>query len=403
MSMQSDTPVQSDTPELQDMISTARVLVVDDVPIMRKMIVRILERAGFQNIHQADDGDIALQMIAKKLPDIVILDLNMPRMSGYDVCRELRKNPDTAKLPVLVQSASETPEERVEVFEVGATDFVSKPINAPELVARVNMHLENRMLIQSLNSFHQRLEGDLVQAHDMQLALLPTPDQIAACEKRFDIELQATYQASAELGGDLWFLSELNAHQLALGVIDVAGHGVASAMNTFRIHATMRRLAAVQDQPAKFMEALNRELAPDMPPGQFATVFYGLLDLDKGKLVYSGAAAPTPFILRDDAVESLDTIGYPIGVSSKTSYREHAVDLGPGDSLFLYSDVLIETPMEDDEILGSAGLENWMQGYQKAAKPRREVHDDILKRLFAALDGAGLPDDLTLISCSLKN
>ena len=186
---------------IADDVLASSILVVDDMALMRQMIGLCLSKADFTNVSFASDGDEALDHIQANQPDLVILDLNMPKVSGYDVCRTLRADPAMANLPILVQSASEAPEERVEVFEAGATDFVSKPINQPELIARVKMHLENRLLIRNLSAFERHMRRELVLARDMQHSLLPDTALQSAIENTYGVIIDSEYQASFELGG----------------------------------------------------------------------------------------------------------------------------------------------------------------------------------------------------------
>lgn len=389
-------PVPGRNEALPEGVSSAHILIVDDMPIMRKMIGMCLQRGGFSNLAYAEDGDEALDMIAETMPDLVVLDINMPKMSGYEVCDRLRAAPETANLPILVQSASETPEERVKVFASGATDFVSKPINHPELLARVCMHLENRYLIRSLTDFQERMHTELKMARDMQHSLLPEQEVIDGIQSVGDASIEAFYQASFELGGDLWGAWALPDNKIGLYVLDVTGHGVGAALNTFSLHATMARFEDKKHDAAAFLDALNQSLVGAFPLGQFATMFYGVLDCKTHELTYAGAGAPRPIIFGGGTIRTLDSAGLPIAIVKSATYENRTDRLEPGESLFCYSDVLVEAEQPDGSMLGEEGLIDWIT--QALADGNRQSAVSRLLDRFHAGQEESLPDDLTAVA-----
>ncbi len=393
---QDSIPVPGRNEALPEGVSSAHILVVDDMPIMRKMIGMCLHRGGFANVTYAEDGDDALKQIAASIPDLIILDINMPRLSGYDVCRQLRADPTTSRLPILVQSASETAEERVEVFAVGATDFVSKPINHPELLARVCMHLENRFLIRSLTDFQDRMQSELKMAREMQHSLLPENDVIETVQSVGDASIEAFYKASSELGGDLWGAWPLPDDRLGIYVLDVTGHGVGAALNTFSLHATMARFDDKKTDPAAFLASLNSSLVGTFQLGRFATMFYGVLDCKTHELTYAGAGAPRPIIFGGSKVRTLDSSGLPIAIVKSATYENLTDRLEPGESLFCYSDVLIEAEKPDGSMIGEDGLIEWLEHALQQGE-RQSTIGRLLERFFEGQD-EHLPDDLTAVA-----
>ncbi|MFC3050828.1 PP2C family protein-serine/threonine phosphatase [Kordiimonas pumila] len=382
--------------EITSSVHAAKILIVDDMVLMQRMIGLCLNRGGFENLLYASDGDQALKMIEEFMPDLVVLDLNMPTVSGYEVCRTLRADPKYNSLPILVQSASEAPEERVEVFNSGATDFVSKPINQPELLARVRMHLENKFLIHSLSDFRARIENELVLAREMQRSLLPEKASLIEIEKETRTIVESYYKASFELGGDLWGGWLLPNNQLGFYVLDISGHGVAAALNTFRVHASMARFKDTMTDPALFLTELNKAMKASFQLGQFGTMFYAVLNYETGTLTYAGAGAPRPMIISGTNVRLLDSSGIPVGVLKEPKYENHNDRLEVGESIFCYSDVLIEAPMAGGAILGEDGLIDWVKELVKS-KGRTQLTANLLARFFDTQPEA-LPDDLTAVA-----
>ena len=382
--------------ELDTELFNALILIIDDMPIMRTMIGMCLQGAGYGNLSYAEDGIDGLEKLQKLKPDLIILDLNMPRMSGFEFCEKLRQDPDMQDLPILVQSASESPEERNEVFKAGATDFVSKPINQPELLARVHNHLQNRILIRSLSSFRSRMEAELIMAREMQEDLLPKPELLATIKEEAGLVIKHQYTASFELGGDLWGCWQISPEKTAIYILDITGHGVSSALNTFRMQATMVRFMGLSDNPAKFLSALNAEIVNAFPVGQFATMFYCIIDSENDTLEFAGAGAPKPFLISNGTLTTLDSSGVPVGIMSDVVYENISVPFGKEDVLFCYSDVLIEAILDTEEPLGEAGLSRLIESnYQTYGATG--LLSSTLDSFLSALPGA-LPDDLTALS-----
>jgi class 3 adenylate cyclase/CheY-like chemotaxis protein len=130
---------------------TAKVLVVDDTPMNVKMLADVLTFKGYQVVTAAG-GNEGLAKIDSEKPDLVLLDVMMPDLDGYAVCRAIRVKPETAILPVVMVTALDPAQERVKGLEAGADDFLSKPINQPELLARVRSLLR-------IKEFHDQVEA----------------------------------------------------------------------------------------------------------------------------------------------------------------------------------------------------------------------------------------------------
>ena len=135
----------------------ARILVVDDTPMNVKLLEGVLAGHGYAVI-TAPSGAIALERVRDEHPDLVLLDVVMPEMSGYEVCRRLRAEDATRLLPVVMVTALDPVTERVKGIEVGADDFLTKPINQPELLARVRSLLRIRALHDELAELNRTLE-----------------------------------------------------------------------------------------------------------------------------------------------------------------------------------------------------------------------------------------------------
>lgn len=141
------------------MSAKARILAVDDQPHNLRLLVDLLSAKGYE-VATAASGTEALAKIESSRPDLVLLDVIMPNMSGYEVCRKIREMPETAVLPIVMITALDPGEERVKGLDAGADDFLTKPINQPELLARVRSLLRIKQLYDTVQEQKAQL-GDL--------------------------------------------------------------------------------------------------------------------------------------------------------------------------------------------------------------------------------------------------
>lgn len=148
-------------PPVDPALATSRVLIVDDSPVNRNLLVRYLARAGITLIEQAENGADGLAKVASFRPDLVLLDVNMPVMGGREMCRRLRARLETADLPVLFQTAEATESEQLACFQAGGSDYIVKPIRRGECVARVTVHLQNRRMVLALRAYASPHDGGL--------------------------------------------------------------------------------------------------------------------------------------------------------------------------------------------------------------------------------------------------
>ena len=385
---------------VENEIFSAKIIVAEDMKFMRQMIFNILDQAGYKNIFCAEDGKEAKDLTLKIKPDILILDLNMPLMSGYDVCEWVRADEELSDIPILVQSMLETTAERNKAFEVGATDFVTKPINPTELLARVAIHLENRFLVLKLSNYNQRVSEELLVAREMQSSLMPSENMISAMRNKHGVDIKSYSKTSSELGGDVWGLIDIDDDHLGFYILDVSGHGIAAALHTFRIHQVLHQVWEGFTHPGKVIQTINKLIAPHMKTGQFATILCGVINVNKGTLLYASAAQPTPILISTSengcCAERCASDGPFIGINKTMKYEMHKKTFGKGSNFLTYSDALIETKNAKGEMLGEEGLYKYINDLI-AKKPSKGIFDPLIK-FFNKDYERNLKDDLTVLN-----
>ncbi len=379
-------------------VTNSRVLIVDDMMVMRQLVEACLENEGFSHFEFASDGRECLEKISEFKPDIIILDINMPEINGLEVCRQLRAKAKYSDLPILVQSALDAPHERTAVFEAGATDFITKPLNPPELVSRVRKHLENQILIHDLKVYQKRVADELEVAHQMQSLLLPNEKYCQEIASAYGVEVESFYKASSELGGDIWGLWPIDKKKFGVYAADFSGHGVGSALNTFRLHTLMESQNFNKANPSDFLAEINARLHQFLPVGQFSTMMYAVIDIESQEIEYASSAAPNPLVIMNFedkvSVTQCESSGLPLGVTASSSYKSMRIPFTAGTRFLLYSDALIESEVSPQEQLGTDRLVKMVKSI--ATQKSGGLVTPLVAKFNRAVNNE-IDDDLTLI------
>lgn len=370
-------------------LADSRVLVVDDEQLYRQMMVRFLRRAGVRHIETAANGSEGLAKTAGFGPDLIILDVNMPEMTGYEMCRLLRADPATADIPVLFQTGAATETEQSECFAAGGSDYIAKPVRLGECLARVEVHLRIRQMMLALQSYASRVETELAAARAMQSELTPSAAHIGRIAAGAGLAIDVHVETSSELGGDTALILDLGQGRVGLMLADFSGHGIAAAINTFRLHTLLVQNPPRPDAPGDWLGEMNDLLCDTLTEGQFATFFFGVLEPGSDLFRYAACGGPDPVVAVGTDCRLLDASGLPLGISKGTRYDTREAILPPGSALLLYSDALSESEGPDAPPLGYAGVlalcQRFMAGdgtpipdfLQKTLLSRRPLNDDL--------------------------
>ncbi|OAN49758.1 PP2C family protein-serine/threonine phosphatase [Magnetospirillum moscoviense] len=334
------------------------VLVVEDNATNRQLIFAMLEAMSVGRIEEAVDGIDGLDKLAKAPPDLIILDIMMPRMDGFEFLAHLRADPVHGEIPVLVATALHDANERARAFDAGASDYVTKPIDRREFMARASVHLRSQMQLTSLRQYQDRMSRDIAAAQSMQQALLPKPDRIAEIEGIYGVKLASLFQSSDEVGGDLWDVIPIDHDRFGVYLADFTGHGVPAAINTFRLHLMMRKKKDGRAiDPAAVLDRMNKRLLAVLQRGQLATMTCAVFDMAERKVTIACAGAPSPIHVGVDGAAGLITEhSHPLALVAAASYRGIEIPFRPGDAVFLYSDGLSEAAGPNGELLGEEGV-----------------------------------------------
>ncbi|OUR76736.1 hypothetical protein A9Q83_13280 [Alphaproteobacteria bacterium 46_93_T64] len=396
--------IKKEKPEIpysedSDAIFNSKILVVDDSALIRELFGAYLTQAGYTDIQYAENGQHALDIIDENIPDLVILDLEMPIMGGFEVCRILKSNPETKHLPILIQSGRDTASDLTKAFSHGASDMVLKPIKRYEILARVKVHLENRILVSKLTDYHDRVASELEQARQIQLDICPSKHELKNYLQAYGLDIGWHYEPSSEIGGDIGGILPIDETRIAFYIADFSGHGVAAALNTFRLQTWLTSASELYSSPDELLTKLNSFLHNNLSSGSYATMLFFCLDIEKQELTYSAAGSQPPLLQGSDGskeFELLSSKGMPLGLRPHWDYENIKFPFEKNTKILIYSDALVEVEVEENTYLGEEGLRKEVSDLWHEEKSTEDKISQLVANFHQRMDPDN-SDDLTII------
>lgn len=395
------------------------MLVVDDSRAQRRVLGATLSRLGF-SVTEAGSGEEALDILASQSIDLVLSDWMMPGMDGLELCRKFRELPrDSYGYFILLTSKSEKGAV-AQGLDIGADDFLTKPVNPEELRARIaagdrilrmerELNEKNRLVVATLeeiSTLYDALDQDLVEARKMQQSLVRDRYRDYGAT-----QVSLLLKPCNHVGGDLVGTFDAGGGRVAVYAIDVSGHGIASALLTARIAgylsdgAPAQNIALIQVAeglyrargPAETAAELNTLMMTELQSDLYFTMSLAYIDQRTGRVDMTQCGHPAAAVLKADGnVDFRGDGGMPIGLVSEAEYESFSFTLDPGDRLVLYSDGFTECPNEAGEELEEDGFRQIMQN--NAQLSGNEFLESLTWELDRFAGNKELPDDISCIT-----
>ncbi len=331
------------------------ILVVDDDLDILELLKMNLEPEGY-TVRTASDGDSAIQSACTEPPDLILLDVMMPHKNGLQVIAELKNIDETKSIPVLLVTARGQTDDKVLGLETGADDYITKPFDLREVTARVEAVLGRTRPIKYINPLKramgegfseeglQQLAGHLEAAAAIQKKLLP--DQAPSFDT-FDIA--NLLQSSTSVSGDFYDFIPLSETQVGIVLGDVKGNGIPAALLMVMIRTALRLLCYDEETPASILKRINDLVASDTEADLFATMIYGILDVQDSTFTYANGGHCYPFHYNSrNGIDVLKTGGMLIGAFEEATFTYGTCHLAPGDIILFYTDGITETEAAED-------------------------------------------------------
>jgi sigma-B regulation protein RsbU (phosphoserine phosphatase) len=370
-------------------LSDCRVLLVDDAKANLDILVE-----GLKSDHKlslALNGEMALQVAARTPPDLVLLDIVMPGLDGYEVCRRLRQMPETAEVPIMFLSSLEEVQNKTRGFEAGANDYLTKPFEMLEVKVRVRSLLKAKAYADAVK---EKIAYDLRIAREIQMGILPT--DVAAVTEGTGLEAHAILHPAQAVGGDLYEVLRTPDGNLVAVMGDVSGKGIPAALFMAVTTTLVRALAPDSRTPAEILRRVSDALASQNPRNMFVTILCAIYDVRTGRLDYASAGHPPPVLIRKGKAEFLPlepdmAAGIMAGLSAPTQ----SVQLQPGDQVVLYTDGVTEAFNAAGELYGEARLLAELTG--RSGRTAAETTDSLLQSVRAHAAEHPQSDDIAVL------
>lgn len=377
----------------------ARILAVDDDENILETVKAFLADEPFELL-TAQDGTEALQIIKEQRPYLVISDWFMPGMDGPTLCKAVKSDPVTANTYFIFLTVLNSSEDRVSALESGADDMIAKPFNGREFLARIHsgmriagMQREIQRVNDDLANAHQQLLSDVHTIAEIQTRLLPNHSPETP-----QFEFASHYEPSEKAGGDYYDYYFIDEDHLAILIADVSGHGAPAAVIMAITRALIHTLLREEHSPANALAILNRELARNVLMGRFVTVFYSVLDLNRGVLKYASAGHNPVYLVSPDRTK-VDELwvggGLPLNLYPDVEYTDAEAHFPAGAQMVLYTDGITEARNREQDMFGETAFKEVLLKYADGSASH--LLKDILTELTLFTDGEAYHDDVTLV------
>ena len=336
------------------------ILIIDDNPANLEIFEMRLAANNYEII-TASDGQEGLAMAKERLPDLILLDIMMPKMDGIEVCRHLRAESSLPFMPIIIVTAKTDSKDVVAGLEAGADEYLTKPVNHAALVARVKSMLRIKLLHDTVIEQSAQLQGQLKTATKIQSLFWPDiPDLDGGSH------IWATAIPAAYVSGDLYDVIPLPDGSLLAYVADVSDKGVPAALVMAALSTKIRSEARNQYEIDALLKVVNNStynLASE--EGFFATIVLVRYWPQSGNMQLSIGGHIPPLWIAKNHIQNLPPLnGISMGVTQDAPYKKKEILLSRGESILLFTDGVIEAENEDNELFGNERL----VGFIKDAK-----------------------------------
>ncbi|MBI5178034.1 MAG: fused response regulator/phosphatase [Nitrospinae bacterium] len=379
----------------------SHILLVDDNPDNIYLLEVILQARNYATV-AAGNGREAITAVENGDIDLILMDVMMPEMDGFEASRHIRNRPESAHIPIIMMTAKKRElTDVVRGLDEGALEYLTKPFEEEELLARVksmlrikHLHDDNRELLDKVLKQQKMMEQELKVAEKVQYAMLPDTNRCPCDTGKCRVD--AFYRAATSVGGDFYDILDYGKNRAAFLIADVSGHGPSAALIVAMLKAQLINEKHDLPSPAEMLRRLNKKLLPLIPDDSFITAFFGVMDMEALTFTYSRAGHPPAFIVGiNGQVRDCDAPGTIMGMFEVVDFSEKTEQMESGDKLFMYSDGIFEVPDKEGNLFGMHRLRNSVVA--RAPLPGKEMLAAVVKEADAYWDGETVRDDVAAV------
>ena len=370
------------------------ILVVEDDASLREWINFELSYDGFQ-VSQAADGPSAITFVdAEPELDLILLDVQLPGMDGFQICSHIQQIPSMAAVPVIFLTARASLDDKLSGFAAGAVDYLTKPFKMAELKARIQALLRTKERQRSIGrqQEHALRDKEMAEAAMIQKALMT-----CSLNGISGVDVFADCRPARAVGGDLYDVYMRPDGRLSVVEADVSGKGMAAAMVTSEVRTVLREVGRILAAPGAVMSLANSRLYDDLSSvDKLVTIFAGFYAPDTQTFVYANAGhSVAVYRAANGAAQILDATGLPLGIFDETTFDEQIVRMAPGDLLVICSDGFPEASNPAGDLYGYDRLLDVIN--EASTKSVAEIAALLSEEVTEFAAGSEQSDDQTII------
>lgn len=331
------------------------ILLVDDNSVNLFVIEKILKNAGYtdcvslKSAYELFDY-LKIDSIKPRYEDVdlILLDIMMPEVDGLEACRRIQEEEKLKDIPIIFITAIEDTKKLAEALDCGGTDYVTKPINKTELLARIRVALRLKYEKDWHKEQDKKLQSELDLATQVQRSLLNSP------LKENNIQIQVSHCPSFKLAGDMYYWEKISDHRYAIMLLDMMGHGISASLVCMFIFSALKDMMKRIVDPVDIIKELNRYMTmihnPDKYLNYYFTAIYLVIDTEKKTVEYVNAGHPPGFACTDGEVfYSLELGCHPIGLFEQIEVQKSMIHYNNDIQIMLYTDGVVDANIPDEE------------------------------------------------------
>ena len=383
------------------------ILVVDDSVTNLKIAKAALESE--YKVSLLTSGEDALKFLEKRTPDLILLDIEMPGLNGFDVVEKFKQSGQMNETPVIFLTALINPEVEARALSMGVVDFINKPFATEALLSRVHLHLEindyrknlEKLVEESVKKLarvtaeKERINAELDIARHIQISMLPCV--FPAYPERAEFDIFATMTPAKEVGGDFYDFFLIDGDRLGVVIADVSGKGVPAALFMVVAKTLIKNYALMNLSPAETFMKTNKQLCENNEANMFVTAFMGILNILTGEFSFVNAGHNFPLLRR--AGKAYDWLKSPVKLvlayTPDTRYADSTLRLEPNDMLLLYTDGVTEATDMEGNLFENERLVSLLNDKQ-ASRPSLLLAD-VMQAVNSFAGDAPQFDDITML------
>lgn len=369
-----------------------RILCIDDSRLNRAFIIKILSPLNM-TVDEAENGLEGLEMISSNSYDLILLDIVMPEMDGFGFLKEFSKDTREQFIPVILMTGLDDLNSKIKGLNTGADDYLLKPLNEEELIARVFSLLRLKNANTELFEKNMLIKSELEAAKKIQRFIVPSDFSFMEYPS-----VSGVYRPIEDIGGDFFDCYRIDEERSAFVIADVTGHGIPAALTMTMAKMLFSIYAPRFDSTNDLMREINRQLSGTLLDTQYVTAFYFIYDGSSGKLAYSNAGHTRALFYREskNQILALDSFGWFLGISDDSRYEEKSVNVGSGDRLFIYTDGITEAKNSDGEYFGEVRLARFIRDNNSLRG--EEFCAELTKNINSFTDKTPINDDIAFLN-----